>query len=128
MVAALARIPFKAGDTFNFVGSIPYLALPQGATWAARCWIKNPSSKTRPLPQVDYITATLSAPATSGDDWGITLYRSSTATNLWPRPRDHRETLELVADIEIYDTTSPPVVLTTSSFIIEIEFDPTRAS
>jgi hypothetical protein len=122
------RIAFKAGDTFSYAAEIPESYLDTDKTWAARAWVRDVGSWRGVPPQIDTLTCVLTPPALPGDPYALVLSKNggATGTGLWPRPDRPGETRELLCDIELYDNSSPVVVHSTSSFYIDIEFDPTR--
>lgn len=123
----LSSLNFKAGDTFHFVGELAYAALDAGTDWSCRASVRDLSKKERPLELVDTLTATITAPAACGDPWVIALYKEASGTSLWPRPNDPSKPHKLVCDVEIYETYDDEVVISTSTFVIAIQYDPTRA-
>lgn len=122
----LTTLSFKAGDTFHFAGELAYAALDPEVTWGLRASIRDLSGKTRPPALIDTLTCVVYAPPTEDDAWGIGMFRGATFTDNWPRPTDNKKPYELICDLEFYDTSDDNTVVSASSFIIEIEFDPTR--
>jgi hypothetical protein len=121
-----SSIEFKAGDTFSYSTSIPAEYLNLATNWSARAWVSDAGSQDRPIPKVDSLVCSLTAPVISGDPYALVISRSAALTDLWPRPSEVEEYRPLICDIELYDDSAEPIVHSTSSFIINIVFDPTR--
>lgn len=121
-------VDFKAGDTFSYAAEISASVLDLSMTWGARAWVRDMGSRDRPHPKIDELVCTLTAPVVSGDPYALLLYRASTDTDSWPRPADANDVHQLIVDVELYDDSTVPVVHSTSNFIINVIFDPTRSA
>ena len=121
-------VEFKAGDTFSYTAEIPQAWLNISTNWNARAWVRDSDASETPPPVIDTLTCTMQEPVVSGDPFALTIFKAggATGTGLWPRPESHRKKRRLIVDIEIYDDSLPSVVRSTSTFFIDVQFDPTR--
>lgn len=117
--------PFKAGDTFDWSGQFESSYLPGNGTWAARAHVIDMGDPVKPR-KIDELTCTLTAPIAPATKYTLRLYRASTATKDWPRPPNALKTRKLQVDVEFYDNSSPPIQVSSNSFDIPMQYDPTR--
>lgn len=106
-------ITHKRGDTFSYVGSV---ALPEG-TWTATCQLRTAGGDAgSPAATITCTLGTL----TDGE-YPLTLFASSQDTSTW------RATL-LYGDIQFSNSDySPPQVISTDTFTVQVVKDQTHA-
>ncbi len=93
----------KRGDTLQLAGTVP---LPTGTgTWTATCQVSDGGEFT------DDVTVTLT-PVT-GEPHTIEIEATSEATAAWPVG-------SLSCDVRFVDQATPPLVLHTDTFLIEL--------
>lgn len=116
---------FKAGDTFSRLFDVP---LNSGAGWPHDPGYKARSKICDAISGqiIDELECTLEPGATAADPWALGIYRGATKTTRWPRPNAPGVKLQLIYDFEIYDPADDDNVVSSETFTLDIQFDPTR--
>jgi hypothetical protein len=96
---------FKRGSTLSLGGTVQ---LPSG-TWTATAQVKDSS-----LTLVEGMNVTLTPPVAPSTLHTIVLEAHSTMTNDWPID-------SLQCDIRFADASTPPVVLDSTTFVINVQ-------
>jgi hypothetical protein len=100
--------PLKRGGTLSLAGTKTF---PEGSTWSGTAQVRQVDADQT---LIDTLAVTLEPGATGSDPHAILVVAASTQTAEWPLER-------LRCDIRFADDSDPPVVLPTSTFLIDVK-------
>lgn len=106
-----ALITHKRGDSFSYSGAI---TLPVG-TWTGAAQLR----KSYESDPVDTLTVAMSPPHDTVTTWAVLITATASEAALWP-------TGQVLCDIQFSNTESPPRVISTETFAIDVIKDVTR--